>query len=504
MSDRLELVIRSLSEDARATFDARVQTQAARLVEAIDAGELDSPGFAVGLELEVYAVDDEGRLATLPEAVFEACNKELGCHNAELNVSPSPLDASGLAEQAAAVADAVEAARTAFVDVGLELALDAMWTIPPPEGSVAYLSAVATDEGVTVARNMRPNDRYWALDNSVLAHAGGTISLDLPGYAGTFPTILPESLTASIQPHLQVPSAEAFPRYYNTAIRTMAPVLALATNSPFLPGDLYGDVADPEQLVEETAHELRIPVFEQSINVGDEKVRFPRDIEVATDVVTRIEADATRAPFLREWIEDEAPEGFRDGIWEFDHKRGTYWRWLRGIPGGQPVGGGTERSLRIEYRPLPTQPTVTDVVGLQWLTVGLIRGLVAADHPLPALDWNASRASFYDVVERGLEGSIAWLTADGDRTDDPATVYEEIFRYARDGLEVTGVSTADIDHYLAPLERRWAARTTPSRWKKSRVLAHLDGGDDLETAITSMQREYLERSVSGTPFVEWV
>ena len=503
MADLAELVLRSLSAEARERFDDRVAAQAAGLREEVGAGRLDSPDHAVGLELEVYAVDGSGRLAPLPEAVFEACSKELGRHNAEINLVPTRFDPDGLAAGADALVEAVDATRAAFAEVGLELVLDAMWTVPPPEGTRQYLSAVETDGGVTLAANMRPNARYHALDNDVLARNGGRVELDLPGFAGSFPTILAESLTSSIQPHLQVPETAAFADYYNVAIRTMAPLLALSTNSPFLPADLYGEDVAPADLVDRTFHELRIPVFEQTINAGDDKVRFPRDIATATDVVDRIEADATRAPFLREWVETGEPEGFRDGLWEFDHKRGTYWRWLRGIPGGQPVGEGTERSLRIEYRPLPTQPSVVDTVGLQWLTVGLIRGLVAADHPLAALDWADARASFYDVVERGLDADLAWVDRDGDRTDEPAVVFDEVFAFARRGLEAAGASPSLQDRYLGPIEARWETGRTPSAWKRARVRAALQGGADLATAIERMQRDYARLSDAGTPFADW-
>ncbi|MFB6354049.1 MAG: hypothetical protein ABEJ92_08180 [Halobacteriales archaeon] len=498
-----DLVARSLDGEHRERFDRRVREQAAAVRDAIERGALDSPGYAVGLELEVYAVDGDGRLATLPDGVYERCNKELGCHNAELNLEPTPFDGPGLDALADGVADAVAAAREAFADAGRACVLDAMWTVPPAGGTEPYLSAVDTVDGMTVATNMRASARYCALDNDVLARRGGTVTLDLPGYTGAFPTILPESLASSMQPHLQVPAADAFPRYYNAAIRTMAPVLALSTNSPFLPADLYPEGADPDRLLAATAHELRVPVFEQSINAGDAKVSFPRDIESAADVVTRIEEDATRAPFLREWVEDDEPAGFREDIWEFDHKRGTYWRWLRGIPGGQPVGGGTERSLRIEYRPLPTQPTVADTVGLLALTVGLVRGLVAADHPLATLDWEASRDSFYDVVERGLDADLAWVTAAGDRTSNPDVVFGEVFEYARHGLEAAGLPEAAADEYLAPIEARWDARRTPSRWKLSRVRSSLDDGASLADAIAAMQREYNDRSAAGTPFAAW-
>jgi len=504
MGELVELVGRSLAETTREEFEARVREQAANLIEEIEAGQFDSPSFAVGLELEVYAADDEGRLATLPDGVFEeTCNKELGCHNAELNTPPSRFDTAGMAEQTDAIEQAVAAARDVAREEGLELALDGMWTIPPAEGTPAYLSAVEAVDDVSIASNMQRNARYWALDNSVLASRSGRIELDLPGYSGAYPTILPESLTSSIQPHLQVPTAAEFPRYYNIALRTMAPILAMATNSPFLPADLYEAGADPEELLADGYHELRIPVFEQSVNAGAEKVRFPRDIDRATDIVTRNEADATRAPFLREWVESDPPAGLRDRIWEFDHKRGTYWRWLRGIAGGQPVGDGTERSLRLEYRPIPTQPTVVDTIGLQWLTVGLIRGLVGADHPLCTLDWAASRSSFYAAVEDGLEADLAWVDRHGNRTDDSAVVYEEVFEFARRGLAAAGVDDSEIERYLEPIEARWESRRTPSSWKRARVRSEVDAGTPIEEAIQRMQRDYLARSRSGRPFVEW-
>jgi hypothetical protein len=352
---------------------------------------------------------------------------------------------------------------------------------------------------------MRPDPRYIAIDNEVLGLTDGSIGFSVPGAKQSFPSILFESLATSIQPHLQIPTAEAFPTYYNTAIRTLGPVLALGTNSPFLPPDLYNAVDDPYRLVEETHHELRIAAFEQSVNESpNPKVRVPRDIEATTEVVDRVVADDCYAPFLREWLNDSERESFADQKWEFDYKRSTYWRWLRCVIGGDPVGIGDERSLRIEYRPIPTQPTVRDVVGMQALTVGLIRGLVAADHPLTDLSWDAAEDAFYSAVEAGVDADLAWVTADGERTDDSATIYEEVFEYARHGLRESDVADADIDHYLAPIEARWQAGTTPSAWKKARVREHLDDGASLAAAIERMQRTYIEQSRSRSSFAEWL
>ena len=499
----LDLVRQSLSAAAAAEFEQRVDEQAARLREAIADGDLDSPDFGIGMELEVYAVDDDSTLTRLPKPVFEAdCDKELGLHNAELNTSPDSLTEAGIDAQADELRASVESTRTAANEAGCEIVLDAMWSVPPAEGTHAYFGDVDREEGVLVANNMARSPRYSAIDTDILDECGGSVSLSVPGAEVSFPTILVESLTSSIQPHLQVPDTESFPDAYNAAIATLGPVLALSTNSPLLPVDCY-DVDDPEALLDETHHELRIDVFEQSINGAWNKVRFPDKLDRTTDVVDFLVDDPTVAPFLREWLVDGPRESFADGFWELDHKRGTYWRWLRAVTGGQPVGDGDERSIRIEYRPLPTQPTVDDIVGLQCLVTGLVRGLLAADHPVKTLDQSTAETAFYSAVRNGIDAELAWITADGEETSDSATIYEEVFEYARQGLAEQGVSTATVDRYLDPIEARWDQRRTPSGWKLDRVRSLLVAGHSFPEAVREMQQSYIERSAAGIPFAEW-
>ncbi len=499
----LELVNRSLTPEAATEFDSRVDNQATELTEAIAAGELDSPSFGVGMELEVYAVNDEATLVELPKSVFEAdCEKELGLHNAELNTTPNTLTAEGIETQAETLQASYESTRTAAREAGCEIVLDAMWTVPPAEGTESYLSAVKRENGVLVADNMARSPRYSAIDTDILNKAGGSVSLSVPGTEVSFPTILVESLTSSIQPHLQIPDAEAFPQAYNAAIATLGPVLALTTNSPLLPVDLY-DVDDPKQLLEETHHELRIGVFEQSINQAWHKVKFPEKIDETADVLELLAADDTVAPFLREWLLEDPRETFADHYWELSHKRGTYWRWLRAVTGGQPVGSGDERSIRIEYRPIPTQPTVGDIISVQCLVTGLIRGLIAVDHPVAELEQSTAEAAFYSAVENGLEAELAWITADGTETTDSAEIYADLFAHARLGLAKQGFSESAISRYLDPLETRWNRRLTPSQWKLDQVRAELDAGMSFPDAVRSTQQSYLELSTAGTPFAEW-
>ena len=507
MDDRAT-VRRALEGDSRETFDRRVREQAAALRTAIDKGEFDGEGFAVGLEVEYYGVDDEGRLATLPDALFGSPGRtrEIGRHNVESNSTPKRFDPEGIAAQTAELRRAVADLRAdAADDDARRIITDGMWTIPPAEGSQGYLGAVSEADGIALADNMQPKPRYHAIDNALLDHAGGSIPLPVPGTTASFPTILVESLTTSIQPHLQIPDPAAFPACFNAAIRTLGPVLAVATNSPFLPADLYTAVDDAERLVKRTPHELRVPVFEGAVNsAGYEKAGCPQDIDAPTDIVDRVVDDWTCGPFLREWEE----KGDGDPYWEFRHKYGTYWRWVRGIVGGDASSEGESGltaggALRIEYRPLPTQPTVDDILALHWLVVGLLRGVIAADHPLTELAWSDAKESFYNAVSDGLDAELHWVTVDGDHTTDHDVLYAELFDLAERGLREQGLGEGAAADRIGPIRARWEQGTTPSRWKKARVRAALNDGASLADAIGSMQREYYERSQSGETFVEW-
>jgi hypothetical protein len=575
MGDLLDLVRRSLDPETATEFDRRVADQAEEIRQGLAAGRFDNADFAVGLEVEVYAIDAEpepptpeeddedaeadaadpdadlsesgdavwdgslesveevaerdanpdaetagqpdqpymdpaeweGRLRALSESVFEGpAAKELGLHNAEVNTDPNALYETGLEVQTTAVEMRIAKARDAAAAENAELVLDAMWTIPPEGGSKSHLGDVTERDGVVVAENMRRDPRYVAIENDALRHAGGEIPFSVPGAAHDWPSILFESLTTSIQPHLQIPTAAAFPAYYNAAIRTLGPVLSLTTNSPFLPADLYNEVGDPYDLLAATHHELRIATFEQSVNTTEEeKVRVPRDIDEAGDVTRRVVEDDLFAPVLREWMADGPRNSLDARHWEFDHKRGTYWRWLRAVVGGDPIDDDNdEYSLRIEYRPIPTQPTAKDIIAAQTFTAGLLRGLVHADHPLAELPWADARRSFYSAAREGMDADLAWVTADGQRTTDTAVIYDELFEYARRGLRAEDVPKRRVEEFLDPLERRRAAGVTPSAWKIERVRECLDDGATLEDAIQDAQREYYELSRAEQCFADWL
>jgi hypothetical protein len=486
--DSEELVRRSRAAGTHDEFRRRVAAQATRLREALASGAFDG-GYALGLELEGYAVDPDGRLATIPDAAFAStCERELGRHNAEVNTPATGFDPAGIDRGTTALRDRVETVASALAPHDRRFVTDGIWTLAPPEGALAYLTDETAVGDLTVPRNMSPKARYYALDADITAE--GPVELDVPGCRRSFPSILVESLATSTQVHLQ-PPVDDLADCFAAAVRTAGPVLALAANAPFLPPDLYTD-PDPEAALA-AGVELRVPTFE-SMNVRDPgKVRLPRDLADATTAVDRVVDDRRCAPLLREWTTDDPREGFVDDYWEFLHKASTCWRWVRPVfgPGGP----------RIEYRLPAAQPSVPDVVALQALVAGLVHGTAVTDHPLADLPWAAARDSLYAAARDGFDADLAWLTRDGQRVDDAERVYPDLFALARAGLSDRGFDDGDADGLLAPLEARWDRRTTPATWKRDRVRERLAAGDEFDEAVEATGREYVERT--GTPFVEW-
>ena len=483
----------------REEFDMRVAEEVEELKSAVQEGTFDNPQAIVGLEYEFYAVDDEtDALMRVPRRLLEfiGFEKELGLHNAEMQTTPQPLSKYGLRAQAAEVQARLDAAQTEVGREGMALVSDGLWTVPPiGESASTYLADSVVEDGVRIASNMSAAVRYHAMANTEYA---ADMHLDAPHVDLDAKTVMPESLITSIQPHYQVSHATDLPENFRYALRVAGPLLALGVNSPFFPPDLY--VSDAETVLKEGWMENRVPVFESVLNPeGAPKVTFPEDVGSVEEAIDRVVADQTVVPML---VEETGR--FDDRFAHFRHTHGSFWRWVR------PVLDGATRSAanaRIEFRPLPGQPTVLDSVAFLAVFAGLLESLPRREHPVSTLDWKTAQENFYAAVRDGINAEFQWRTADAGDTTDTDVLYAELFEYARDGLELRGLSSEEANRYIRPLRERADRRMTPAGWKHDQVRERVESGVPLGEAIWGMQAEYVGRQretlVEGS-FVDWL
>ena len=507
--------VRELSALDPEEFVERAREDAAFLTDELTEGTFDNHQSILGLEYEFYAVT-EGRwhgaeqegvgrdeLARVPRRLLQLINfeKEIGLHNAELTASPQPFNPAGLRAIASEVRSQIQAAQRTVKSEGMWLVSDAMWTIPPcGETAASYLGASVEDRGVQLAVNMSDNARYHGMSNGPRSES--TYRLEAPYVDCSFETVMPVALTTSIQPHYQVPTASDLPRFHNYAVRVAGPLLALAVNSPFLPPDLYTDAghADPEAVLREGWQEHRVPAFE-TLNEGVEKVGVPRDLSTVTEAVERVANDDVIVPMPEEEL--IAGGRFDDRFATLRRKHGTYWRWVR------PVFDGGDRAAanaRIEFRPIPAQPTVADSVAFLAAFAGLMECLPHRRHPTRNLEWELAQENFRAAVRDGVAADMTWITHDGRRVTDTEAIYSDLLEHARVGLVDAGFDEREADGYLAPLWYRVENEVTPASWKVDRARTHLDEGADLTEAIHEAQHEYVDRqreTLLEETFADW-
>jgi len=493
----------ALDVDA-AEFHEVVLSEAEQLRTELQDGVFDNTQALVGIELELYGVDARtDSLRRMSRRLLELIGfeKELGLHNAEMKTSPQPLTDYGLTAQLAELQARATPAQQKTDAETLTLVADGMWTVPPTgETASEYLTGCVEQDRIRIATNMSDAVRYHAMANTDYPSRW---TIDAPHVSLTAETVMPESLITSIQPHYQVPHAPDLPEYFRYALRVAGPLLALGVNAPFFPPDLY-DEADDAEIVADAHMESRIHVFETVLNPpeavdADPKVRFPPDFETVEDAVDAIATDDCIVPM-------NIPDGnrFDDQFRHFRHKHGSYWRWVR------PVFDGVSRSAanaRIEFRPLPAQPTLRDCVAFEAVFAGLMESLPRHEHPVRWLDWEVARDNFYAAVRDGLRADISWITADGTETTATDEIYGELLEYARDGLELRGLDTGAAREYVRPLRERVDRRTTPARWKHEHVRERVEANVPLAEAIWGMQADYVatqrETFVEGS-FDDWL
>ena len=456
-------------------FRDRAVAEAALFGNVARSGSLSSHGFVIGFEAEAWLVDHGLVPAPINEAYLAALADplvvpELSRFNVELNGTPQPLcaDAFSALER--------ELARTWRHCLDVSHRMDAALVL------IGILPTIRQTD--LVLANVSALRRYVALNEQILRlRAGRPIQLEIDGDEPlrlSHADVMLEAATTSFQVHLQIP-ADAAVRFYNASLVASAPVLAAATNSPFLFGHRLW-------------HETRVPLFEQAVatapcasSLENSRVSFGSGY-LRESIAEHFEDAVRRFPVLLPLALDDAPE-------RFSHLRlhnGTIWNWNRPLIGFDEDGA---THVRIEHRVLPAGPSLLDMVANAAFYVGLVSALATLSQPVEAeIPFGDARESFYAAARHGLDARIAWL--DGRSRPARSLILDELLPMARQGLRGHGVDAEEIERWLGLVEQRVRTRRTGSAWQSAYVERH---GRDFQPMLA----DYLEHQRSGAPVHEW-
>lgn len=453
-----------------AAFSERLRKETRYLREQLQDGAFSSQSPVAGFEIEGWLVEANGRPAPVNEAFLTALDSplaspELATFNIELNNTPRPLRGPVFGKFKQEMSSLLERARGVANGLNTHLLLTGILpTAQPDDFSTEFMSDMnryrVLNEQVLEARNHRPlrfdidgpEPLQW-LDTSVML----------------------EAATTSFQLHLQTPSQDAH-HYYNASLLASAATVAIAANAPVFFGHLLWE-------------ETRIPVFEQAINPGrhfQQRVTFGSDY-VHHSIAECFEENLNDYPPLLPVLFDEPIQAMR-------HLRlhnGVVWRWNRPL-----VGFDDDHTphIRIEHRPLPAGPTLTDMLANACFFYGLAQTLMERlrdGQPLPA--FAVTRDNFYAAAKLGLHARPEWF---GETQGMQALISDTLLPMAQAGLQSFGVDHDDYMPLLTIIADRNASGQTGAQWQRH----HLQ---TMHGDLTRMTQDYLERQLTGMPVHLW-
>ncbi|MGW8267170.1 MAG: CBS domain-containing protein, partial [Longimicrobiales bacterium] len=406
--------------------------------------------------------------------------------NLEMNLDPVPLEGACFSRVHGEIEALLGKARAAAAQEGADIFLAGI--LPTIEKSDL------TDDNIT------PVPRYYALNEALNRLRGGKpYNLKVVGWDELHvehDNVMLEACNASCQFHLQV-SAEEFPSYYNAAQAILAPVLAVAANSPVLFG---------KRLWAET----RIALFQQSLDTRDTAVH-QRDVPprvsfgsrwVDRSVVELFQEDVARfRVLLAEKVEEDPLALLREGripsLKALQFFNGTVYRWNRpcyGVTDGIP-------HLRIESRVLPSGPSVLDEVANGVFWTGLLMGVAnEIEDVTKRMDFDEARSNFIAAARRGLNAGFEWF--DGESVAARTLVLERLLPMADRNLRAAGVDGEDISRYLGVIEDRVRVGQNGATWTL-RSVVNLKGKGTRSERLAAITATALRLQWEGRPVHEW-
>lgn len=487
MSDNIELINTYLQTN-RSEFRRRVKNQSESLVNSDH--EFSPNEHGIGVEREYYLVGNDLRLEKRSDNLCERSNSqhELGLHNVEFASRPC----SDFSEIESFINELQERYEKLQECTTNQIVVrDGGVAVSPEDQTMAeYFSDCYHVDGYKIPKNMTDDAYYCLLNHDLSQDEEKSLSHPLVSYERN--GLMPVSLTASIQPHIQVPNLDVLPNYFSACIRVCAPILSISTNSPYLPADMY----DEKPSTDPFSHENRITMQRDLFNNrGRNGMRLPKDVESFEDLIDRIAGHDLYMPLLSE----DAPDvDWAEDMYEFNHQQRTTWWWVNPRV-GDCAGGSSDKAVRIELRPFSNQPTFKDNISVFLLSVGAVTGIVETQHPVLNMDWDSAYENFTEAEKKGSDADMTWVTKNGRTEGRTDLILEDLIEVARIGLNEMGVNDSVIDKYLRPVSER---DKSPSKWKSERYDMYLSE-NNYKSALRETFKDYIRRSQSEEPFCDW-
>lgn len=488
MDQNTSLINASESTDRR-KFMERVRSQADDIIAMSD--DFSTGNYGFGLEREYYVVDEQLNLSRCNESMFDEqkCQRELGVHNLELACEPdsSILGNDGMIQ---CLRDNHKLVEENLSDK--RLAREGCISVSPQGRDMSdYLSSCHTSNGYHIHENMVKNPYYLLLNHDLSTDSNKSLSNPKISYQRK--GLMPVSLTTSIQPHVQIPRVEQTASYFSSALRVCGPVLSISTNSPYLPPSMYDEEPSPDPFT----HENRVMIQNDLLNNrGRKGSRFPKDVESFEEMVEKVSNHELFMPILSE---DAPSVEWDEGFYEFNHQQRTTWWWVN--PRFGRSVDDESKSVRIELRPFPTQPTFKDNASLFALLVGAVVEIAESNHPVLDMEWELARSNFENALSDGPNADLCWIDRDGSRVTNNSDIIQDIMDCARLGLRRIESEDSDIESILEPMAERGVY--SPSEWKSERYEEYLNEGYGFEDALSMTSQDYFDACDRGDVFCEW-
>lgn len=469
MGQEIESDILSLHDFS--VFSKTLNDETRLLTELFDKKIFSNDGPVGGYEVEAILVNDFGQPASINQDLLKKMNNplvvhELAAFNVEINGPPVYLKNNALSQMQFNLQQTWDACWDAAQDLSANLMM------------IGILPSIQ-EQQLTVA-NMSQLNRYKALNEQVFKLRNGQpIKLNISGKEAINTThydVMFESACTSFQLHLQVPFDRAVD-FYNISIMLSAPIIATTANSPYLFGHELWD-------------ETRIPLFEQSVELGNadyRRVTFGSGY-AKYSMMECFDENITHYPIL-------VPLKKQEKDTRLSHLRfhnGTIWRWNRPLIG---FDHNKTPHIRIEHRVIPAGPSVIDSIANAAFYFGLAYAYADDVKKLQEeLSFYTAKQNFYACAKHGLNAEVSW--PNHSKTPVRNLLLNELIPAARRGLETININADDIDKYITIIQERVENQQNGTNWQRRWVHKH---GKDMQ----GLTRAYLQQQNGGLAVHKW-